>query len=64
MMMKRTSLLYAVLFPTWMMVCEAQKKKPNLIVVMTDEQNLRMIGAYRDQLTADQVSFDTILSFN
>ena len=29
-------------------------KEPNLIVIMTDEQNFRTIGAYRDQLGKDQ----------
>ena len=38
---KRESLLYSVLFPNWMMLCEAQEKKKNLIDVMTDKQNLR-----------------------
>ena len=29
-------------------------KPPNLIVIMTDEHNLRTIGAYREQLGKNQ----------
>ena len=35
-------------------VSKAQEKKPNLIVIHTDEHNFRTLGCYRDQLTEDQ----------
>ena len=38
-------------FLKWTVIATNQ---PNLIVIMTDEQNLRTIGAYREQLGKDQ----------
>ena len=33
---------------------EQQKRKPNLLVIMTDEHNFRTLGCYRDLLPRDQ----------
>lgn len=32
----------------------AQKQKPNLIIIQTDEHNFRTLGCYREQLSEDQ----------
>jgi arylsulfatase A-like enzyme len=44
-------LLGIMLFPQ---LSSAQKGKPNLIVIHTDEHNFRTLGCYRDLLTEDQ----------
>ena len=49
------SLLF--LLCTLCLLTEAQKQdldKPNLVIIYTDEHNLRTIGAYRDILQKDQ----------
>ena len=47
-------LLISLFFIALFQKSEAQNKTPNLLIIHTDEHNLRTLGAYRETLSKEQ----------